>query len=111
MADTEKAVTYNRATEYVKGIGDNLDTFQGRDLLLRRFSISERPMKGKETAFVAMVVSEFEAGIPSDELNEVHAWSRSLADKLAEIPESALPVVVSFVKVPTSSGFKVWSIA
>jgi len=111
MADKNAdAPVYNRASQYVKGIGVSLDTLQGRDLLLRSYEVSERAMKGNETTFVALNLSEMEAGQPSTEVIEAHAWSASLAEKLSEIPQSALPVIVQFVRVPTSAGFRVWSI-
>lgn len=108
--DEPTVPTYNRASQYVKGIGEGLDTYQGRDLLLRSYEISERAMKGKDSTFVAMQISEFNGGIADTEVIEVHAWSQSLGEKLSEIPVSALPVIVSFVRVPTSAGFRVWSI-
>lgn len=108
MANAEPK--YQRATDYVKGIGASLDTLQGRDVLLRRFEISERAMRGNETTFVSLVISELDNGEASQEVGEFHAWSKSLAEKLAEIPETALPVIVKFIKVTTGAGFKVWSI-
>ena len=104
MANT--APTYARATDYVKGIGANLETIQNRDVLLKSFSISERPMRGEKKTYVSLQISELDN---LDVVTEYHAWSDSLADKLAEIPDSALPVVLSFQRVATSGGYRVWT--
>ena len=98
--------TYARATDHVKGIGESLETIQNRDVLLRTFSISERSMRGDKKTFVSMQISELDN---LDVVKDCHAWSESLADKLAEIPDSALPVVINFTRVATSGGFRVWT--
>ena len=100
------APTYARATEYVKGIGESLEKIQNRDVLLKSFQITERPMRGEKKVYVSMQISEVDG---LDTVTEYHAWSESLADKLAEIPDSALPVLVSFQRVATSGGFRVWT--
>lgn len=112
MANDETATVpeFQRASDYATGIGETLDTYQGRDLLLRSFEISKRAMKGSETDFVSMEISEFDPTEgPSEDVIEVHAWSKSLAEKLGEVPVERLPLLVQFYKTTTSSGFKVWT--
>lgn len=105
VANSAQTPEIARATEFVKGIGENLETIQGRDMILRSFHLSERPMRGEKKPFVSMELSE----IGSEEVREYHAWSESLRDKLAEIPDDKLPLLVQFVRVSTSGGFRVWS--
>lgn len=104
MADAEPQ--FRRASEYVKGIGESLEGIQNRDVLLRSFEVSERPMRGEPTTFVSMKVSELNA---LDAVTDYHAWSESLATKLKEIPEGNLPLLVKFERVNTSGGFRVWT--
>jgi hypothetical protein len=107
MATVPSKPTYNRAADKIEGIGKNLDTIAGRDMLLHDFSITERPMRGDDKAFVALILSE--VATPNDKEN-YHAWSESIAEKIAQLDKADLPMVVNFVRVSTASGFRVWSI-
>lgn len=98
---------YRRASEFVEGIGESLETIQGRDVILRSYEVdNERPMRGENATLVTMKISEPES---EDEIKLFHAWSKSLAQRLEEIPASAFPVLVAFKRVNTSSGFRVWT--
>lgn len=101
-----EAQKYERASKFAKGIGESLDTIQNRDVLLRSYEVSERPMRGDTNTFVALKISELDQ---TDTIGDYHAWSESLATKLSEIPQSALPVVIKFERVNTSAGFRVWT--
>ena len=91
-----------RASDYVKGIGEPLDTLFGRDVVLRGFDIDNaRPFKGETATIVLMEISE----VDSDEVATYHAWSQSLAIKLDELPRNELPLLIAFKKVRTSAGF------
>lgn len=106
MANTaEKPEEYQRAAAFVQGIGDNLDKIQNRDVLLRGFIITERTMRGAKQAFVELSISE----VGDAEIVQYHAWSQPLADKLADIPDEALPLLIQFFRDKTSSGNSVWS--
>lgn len=99
------AKNYKRATDFVKGIGKSLPA--NVDMLLIRFTVDARTFSGSERAIVYMTLA------PVDEpenVDEYHAWSDSLAQKLAEIPDDVLPLVVRFVKTRTRAGFEVWNI-
>lgn len=104
MANTKSQ--YRRATEYVEGIGSNLESIANVDVILRKVSINERDMRGEKRTFVLMQISPMDN---EEEVNLFHAWSDSLAEKLSEIPEDAFPVVVKFTRVATSGGFRVWT--
>jgi hypothetical protein len=99
--------TYSRAADKIEGIGDKLDLIQGRDMLLHDFAISERSMRGEDKTFVALTLSEVNT---PDEVKHYHAWSESLAEKVAQLDKDDLPMVAQFVKITTAGGFQVWSI-
>jgi O-succinylbenzoate synthase len=98
--------TYKRAAEFVEGIGDNLDTLQGRDVLLVSFEVGERAMRGEKKPFVAMSIAELD---DAENPTLYHAWSESLAIKLHDIPQDELPLLVNFKRVSTTGGFRVWT--
>ena len=108
MATTEKSAPsqYRRASEF-DTFGKNLDTVLGRDVLLRKFSVSERSITDRETkergekVFVNLTVSELD---DLDVTTVYHAWSEPLANKLSQIPDDALPLLIMFVKVPGAQG-------
>lgn len=114
--------TYERAADKIEGIGSNLDKIAGRDMLLHSFILDERPMRGDDKAFVTMSISDVDS---PDEVIKYHAWSDSLAEKLAQLSPNYVPgepltlpfsytlsepLLVSFVRSPTASGFRVWTI-
>jgi hypothetical protein len=107
MAAVSGNKKYTRAADKIVGIGDTLDTIQGRDLLLVNFSVTERPMRGEDKAFVSLTIAEIET---PDEVSNYHAWSESLAEKVSQLDKDELPMIVRFVRTPTAGGFKVWSI-
>jgi hypothetical protein len=96
---------YQRASDFAQGIGETLDLIQGRDVLLRSYTVSKRPMRGDVKDFVALQVSEMDG----DEVKDYHAWSESLAEKIKDIPVNQLPVVIKFVRITTNSGFRIWA--
>lgn len=103
MANTTEQ--YQRASTFSKGIGASLESIQNRDVLLRGYEISERPMRGESTTFVAIQVSE----VGDEEVQDFHAWSDSLAEKLKEVPLDALPLLIKFTRVQTGGGYRVWT--
>lgn len=103
---TETTTPFRRASEYAKGIGEGLESIQNRDVLVREYDVSERPMRGDMATFVSLKISELDQ---LDTVTEYHAWSESLANKLNEVPESAFPVVANFKRVSTGAGFRVWT--
>ena len=107
MAQVSGTKSYARAADKIEGIGKGLDPIVGRDMLLHDFSITERSMRGDTKTFVALTLSE--VGTP-DVVENYHAWSESLAEKLAQLDKAELPMIVSFVKVTTGGGFRVWSV-
>jgi hypothetical protein len=84
--------TPKRASEFSKGIGGNLDTILGKDVTVVRTSIDQRNFDGELSTIVLI---ELEDG------SLYHAWSDSLAQKIAEIPHDAYPLVFKFIRVPT----------
>jgi hypothetical protein len=104
---------YKRAQDYDQ-FGASLDSLIGRDVLLVRYSVSERPITDRETkergdkTFVTIYVQELKDGIPSGTDVVYHAWSAPIADKLAQIPNDELPVLIEFMKVAGANG-NVWS--
>jgi hypothetical protein len=102
MASNTTKNPVRRASDYVKGIGEPLDTLIGRDVILRSFEIdNSRPFKGETATIVLMEISELD----SDDVATYHAWSQSLAIKLEELPKNELPLLIAFKKVRTSAGF------
>lgn len=105
--DKSAAPSYRRASEF-DTFGKNLDSLLERDVILRRYSISERPITDRETkerenrAFVNVWINE--VGDPDSEPKVYHAWSEPLANKLAQIPDDQLPVLIKFLKVPGAQG-------
>ena len=109
MATTKTG--YRRASEFIKGLGENLDKIAGTDMLLHEFEIERDRQYGDGTNdLVIMTLSTLD-----DEENKqkFHAWSGSLADRLEEMQgatNAALPLIVAFKKAKTSRGFNVWTV-
>ena len=109
MATDKSAATYRRAAEF-DTFGKNLDSLLERDVILRRYSISERPITDRETherdnkAFVNVWINE--VSDPDSEPKVYHAWSEPLANKLAQIPDDAMAsgLLIKFLKVPGAQG-------
>lgn len=98
---------YKRASDIVQGIGDNLEKIADTDVLLCSYAIQERTMRNENRTFVKMSIA-IDPSKP-DVRKDFHAWSDSLAEKLSEIPNSDLPVLIKFIRVPTTAGFRVWT--
>jgi len=110
--------TYERASTYVKGIGESLEKVADRDVLVHGFSVSHRPMRGEPKTFVSLNLST--VNDPTN-IQLFHAWSDSLADKLADLPAErtdeddvrvyvlASPLLLTFERVATAAGFRVWT--
>jgi hypothetical protein len=107
MATVSNRQQYSRAADKIEGIGDNLDKIEGRDMLLHNFAISERSMRGDDKTFVGLTLSEIAT---PDEVKSYHAWSESLAEKVAQLDKDELPMIVAFQRVTTAGGFRVWTI-
>lgn len=110
MATDKVESKYRRATEFTKGLGENLDKIEGVDVLLWDFTIQEgRQIKGNDTSLVTMTITTL-----NDEANKqlFHAWSEPLATRLNELSnsEAEMPVLIQFVRAATLGGFKVWTI-
>lgn len=109
MATDKTATTYRRAVEF-DTFGKNLDSLLERDVILRRFSISERPITDRESkersdkAFVNIWINELND--PDAEPKVYHAWSEPLANKLGQIPDDAMAngLLIKFIKVPGAQG-------
>ena len=113
MADTKERPKYGKASDYNVGIGDTLDKIADAEVLLINADISERPMRGEKKGFVSLrIVTEPTVwdGNPSG-VRLFHAWSDSLAEKLSDIPANAYPVLITFTRVQTAAGFRVWTFA
>lgn len=111
MATKTETSQYRRASDTIKGLGENLDKIAGVDMLLHEFTIEEgRQVGDKENTLVTMFLSTI-----SDPESKVqfHAWSQSVADRLTELTnaEVELPVIIQFNRVPTAKGFKVWTVS
>lgn len=116
MATETKRATTNtmkRAGSY-DTFGKSLDSLLDRDVILRRYSIQERGLRDRETkekedrTFVLVYINEMDDADGVDP-QIYHAWSGDLADKLAQIPNDDLPVLIKFMRVPTGGGFKVYT--
>ena len=114
MATTKSEPSkFQRAAQYDQ-FGKNLDSVAERDMVLHRYSVGTRNIRDRETkgvresSFVNVYLTEVDA--PEDtEPVSYHAWSDSLAEKLAQIPDDAMPLLIKFVRVPTAGGFRVWT--
>ena len=110
---TAAPVQYKRAQDFDQ-FGAGLDTLIGRDVLLTRYSVSERAITDRETkergdrTFVTIYVQELNDGVGDGKDVVYHAWSEPLANKLAQIPDDELPVLIEFMKVAGAQG-NVWS--
>lgn len=98
---------YKRASDIVGDMSPGLDDVEDKELLLYGVRISMRSMRGKETEFVEVDVAPVD---DAENISTYHAWSKSLAEKLAQIPDSDMPVLINFTRVRTGSGFRVWTI-
>ncbi len=111
MATETKTSQYRRASDTIKGLGENLDKIAGTDMLLHEFIVEEnRAIGDKENTLVTMELSTVDD--PENKI-KFHAWSQSVADRLheLEVAEVELPVIIQFNRVTTSRGFKVWAVS
>lgn len=102
MADARK-----RAGDYATGLSPSLEEIRNKEVMLRSYETSERPMRGGLKTFVEVEVADIATG---EAMGTFHAWSDSLAEKLGQIPEGEFPIEAMFVKEKTSSNFYVWSV-
>jgi hypothetical protein len=102
--------TYRRASDVATGIGENLSTILGTDVLLHKYNINERSLGADgDKTIVLLTLSSID---DPEDTTLYHAWSESLATKIAEISDEDLrePMLIKFVKVPTRRpGFTVLS--
>lgn len=103
------ATKYGRASDHIKGIGKSMDAIAGQDVLLVSYEYGQRTMRGEPAGFCALRIS-LDLDDPS-KAEDYHAWSDSLGEKLTDLPLNSLPLVARFERVPTSSGFRVWTIS
>ena len=87
------ANTPKRAATFAPGIGKGIKELLNRDVVVVKASISERNYSGEMSPIVIVTLEDGSI---------YHAWSQSLCDKIAEIPDDAWPLVFKFVSVPTS---------
>ena len=111
--ETTTVATDKVASDIVQGIGENLKSIAGRDVLLTAYSVDQRAMTDsvtKEKADRTIVLLQVAVNIDNpDEITTFHAWSESLAEKLGELTPETLPVIINFDRVQTRAGFDVWS--
>jgi hypothetical protein len=87
-----------RAAEYAPGIGPNLDEILEKDVTVTKTAIEQRSFGGDDKTIVFITLDTGEI---------YHAWSDSLAEKIAQIPLDAYPLVFKFSLAKTRAGFKV----
>lgn len=104
MATTK---TYKRASDVVQGIGANLKDIAGQDVLLVRFSVAERPFEG-ETRTITVMDLALDPSKP-DETQVFHIWSDTFAERIAEISNDDLPLLITFEQVSTRRGQQAWT--
>ncbi len=92
--------TTKRASSFAPGIGQSLDKILGQDVIVEKVWIGERSMEGEQRPIVLITLSDGSL---------FHAWSDSLAEKIAEIPTSEFPLTFKFVKSVTRRGFNVYT--
>jgi hypothetical protein len=112
MAETKERPKYGKASDFNVGIGDTLDKIADTEVLLLDCSISQRAMRGEQKGFVSLnIVADVEHWDGNRETGSrlFHAWSDSLAEKLKDIPANAYPVLITFTRVQTAAGFRVWT--
>jgi hypothetical protein len=84
--------TAKRAASFAPGIGKNLTDILDKDVVVTKAWIGERTYEGEPRPIVLITL---------DNGDVYHAWSASLADKVAEIPEDQYPLTFKFVKNAT----------
>ena len=90
--------TTKRASSLVPGIGQSLDKILGQDVIVEKVWIGDRSMDGEQRTIVLITLADGSL---------FHAWSDSLAEKIAEIPSAEFPLTFKFVKATTRRGFSV----
>ena len=94
---------YRRATEYTKGLGNNLDKIEGKDVLVWEWEVERGRKYGEGTNdLVTMQISTVD-----DEANKqlFHAWSTSLCDRFDELTNAdnaETPLIIMFERFSTS---------
>lgn len=81
-----------RASIFAPGIGKSLTELLDKDVIVTKAWIGERTFDGELRPIVIVTLDNGE---------QYHAWSASLCDKIAEIPEDEYPLTFKFIKVPT----------
>lgn len=95
----------DRISRYVKGIGERLDGIANEDVTVLAVRVGTRPMQGSEKSYVELDIAD-----ANGEAVLYHAWSDSLAEKLADIPAEAFPLTARFFKTRTGGGFEIWNV-
>ena len=93
---TTQTTSPKRASAFAPGIGYKMDdpehSIMDRDVVVTKAWIGERNFDGEQRPIVILTMEDGTL---------YHAWSQSLCDKIAEIPEDEFPLTFKFVKVPT----------
>lgn len=92
----------SRLAAYAGLPGEPLEEIEGKEVTITKISISTRRLRDDPDAPFAVITLA--------DGSEYHSWSAYLIDKLAAIPEDALPGQAKFVQVTTANKRKVWTI-
>ena|ERR1035437_2751951 len=84
--------TTKRASSLVTGIGKNLTDLLDKDVVVTKAWIGERNFDGEDRPIVIVTLENGET---------YHAWSKSLCERISEIPESEYPLTFKFTRVST----------
>jgi hypothetical protein len=84
--------TPKRAATYAPGIGKNITDLLDTDVVVKSAWVGERNFDGEMSPIVIVTL---------DDGSVYHAWSASLRDKIAEIPDDAWPLTFKFVRLNT----------
>jgi hypothetical protein len=84
--------TPKRAATYAPGIGKNITELLDKDVVVTKAWVGERNFDGEMSPIVLVTLDSGEI---------YHAWSASLRDKIAEIPDDAWPLTFKFVRLAT----------
>lgn len=90
------ATTVKRASTFAPGIGLKMEDpdkgILNKDVVVTKAWVGERMYDGEMRPIAIITL---------DDGSLYHAWSASLVDKLAEIPEDEYPLTFKFIRVPT----------
>lgn len=104
---------FRRAGEF-DTFGKSLEAILDKDVILRKYSVTERGLRDRDNpgnkedrTFVLIWINEVDDENGTQQL--FHAWSEDLANKMAQIPDDALPLLIKFRRIPTAGGYKVYT--